>query len=359
MPENSSFLTEYGWNTLLSDKFDALTPPGDKLGRILRVDRGQCDIAAATGISRAVSGNEPLCTGDWVTLAGSGQIDRTETYTVTSILPRSSSIIRSSASGKSEGQILAANVDTVVVATAADGDIDLGRIERLLALTWESGATPVVALTKADAAQNIYDALAAISAVAPGATVLAVSAETHEGMDVLDAVLDGTVAILGPSGAGKSTLANALLGHSFLDTGTSRLDTGAVRAGDGKGRHTTVTRELIPLSGGRTLIDTPGLRGIGMWNAGEGIDKTFPEIEELISACRFSDCSHTSEPDCAVRNAVECGEIQERRLASYRKLQKENAWNASRSDTRLQAEHTREMKMRSRQLKARYRTRGQ
>lgn len=347
MPENNSFLTEYGWNTLLSDKFDALTPPGDTLGRVLRVDRGQCDIATATGISRAVSGNEPLCTGDWVTLAC-----RPETCTVTSILPRSSTIVRSSASGKSEGQILAANVDTVVVATAADGDVDLGRIERLLALTWESSATPVVALTKADAAQNIYDALAAVSAVAPGATVLAVSAETHEGMDVLDAVLDGTVAILGPSGAGKSTLANALLGHRFLDTG-------AVRTGDGKGRHTTVTRELIPLSGGRTLIDTPGLRGVGMWNAGEGIDKTFPEIEELISTCRFSDCSHTSEPDCAVRNAVECGEIQERRLASYRKLQKENAWNASRSDTRLQAERTREMKAISRRLKDHYRGRRQ
>ncbi|MDI9916213.1 ribosome small subunit-dependent GTPase A [Rhodococcus sp. IEGM 1379] len=352
MPENSSFLTEYGWNTILSEKFDALTPAGDKLGRVLRVDRGQCDIAAATGISRAVSGNEPLCTGDWVTLAGGFQTDWTETYTVTSILPRSSSIIRSSASGKSEGQLLAANVDTVVVATAADGDVDLGRIERLLALTWESGATPVVALTKADAAQNIYDALAAVSVVAPGATVLAVSAETHEGMDVLNAVLDGTVAILGPSGAGKSTLANALPGHSSLDTG-------AVRTGDGKGRHTTVTRELIPLSGGRTLIDTPGLRGVGMWNAGEGIDKTFPEIEELISICRFSDCSHTSEPDCAVRNAVECGEIQERRLASYRKLQKENAWNDSRNNARLQAEHTREMKVRSRQLKARYWARGQ
>ncbi|MCJ0904396.1 ribosome small subunit-dependent GTPase A [Rhodococcus sp. ARC_M6] len=352
MPENNSFLTEYGWNTLLSDKFDALTPPGDKPGRVLRVDRGQCDIAAATGISRAVSGNEPLCTGDWVTLAGSGQIDWPETYTVTSILPRSSSIIRSSASGKSEGQILAANVDTVVVATAADGDVDLGRIERLLALTWESGATPVVVLTKADVAQNIYDARTTVSAVAPGATVLAVSAETHEGMDVLDAVLDGTVAILGPSGAGKSTLANALLGHSFLDTG-------AVRTGDGKGRHTTVTRELIPLSGGRTLIDTPGLRGVGMWNAGEGIDKTFPEIEELIANCRFSDCSHTSEPECAVRRAVELGEVHERRLASYRKLQRENAWNATRSDARLQAERVREMKAISRRLKDHYRGRRQ
>jgi ribosome biogenesis GTPase len=161
------------------------------------------------------------------------------------------------------------------------------------------------------------------------------------------------VAILGPSGAGKSTLANALLG------GRGRLETGRVRTGDGKGRHTTVTRELIPFSGGRTLIDTPGLRGVGMWNAAEGIEKTFPEIEEFISSCRFSDCAHNSEPGCAVLGALERGDIDERRLRSYRKLQRENAWNAARSDARLQAERTREVKVLSRRIKDHYRGRRQ
>ncbi|KJF25146.1 ribosome small subunit-dependent GTPase A [Rhodococcus sp. AD45-ID] len=365
MPENSTLLTEYGWNATLSETFDALlvNSPDTEPGRVIRVDRGQCDVAVATGTVRALSGSTSLCTGDWVAvskvtrantaLATTGE---TETPTVTSIFPRSSSIVRSAASGKSEGQILAANVDTVVITTASDGDVDLGRIERLLALAWESGATPVVALTKTDAAPDISAVLAEVSAVAPGATVLAVSAETSEGMDILDAVLDGTVAILGPSGAGKSTLANALLG----DTAASCvLETGRVRAGDGKGRHTTVTRELIPFSGGRTLIDTPGLRGVGMWNAGEGIDKTFPEIEELISACRFSDCAHNSEPGCAVVGALERGDIDERRLRSYRKLQRENAWNAARSDARLQAERTREIKVLSRRIKDHYRGRRQ
>ncbi|NRI67937.1 ribosome small subunit-dependent GTPase A [Rhodococcus sp. MS16] len=371
MPENSTLLTEYGWNATLSETFDALlvNSPDTEPGRVIRVDRGQCDVAVATGTVRALSGSNSLCTGDWVavskvtrantTPANTTPVNttsETETPTVTSILPRSSSIVRSSASGKSEGQILAANVDTVVITTASDGDVDLGRIERLLALAWESGATPVVALTKTDAAPDISAVLIEVSAVAPGATVLAVSAETSEGMDILDAVLDGTVAILGPSGAGKSTLANALLG----DTAASCvLETGRVRAGDGKGRHTTVTRELIPFSGGRTLIDTPGLRGVGMWNAGEGIDKTFPEIEELISACRFSDCAHNSEPGCAVVGALERGDIDERRLRSYRKLQRENAWNAARSDARLQAERTREIKVLSRRIKDHYRGRRQ
>ncbi|MFE5873828.1 ribosome small subunit-dependent GTPase A [Rhodococcus sp. NPDC056506] len=360
MSENRTPLTEYGWNATLSNKFTTLASPDSAPGRVLRVDRGRCDVATAEGTVRALSGSDPLCTGDWVSVVDVPDSREPEMHTVTSILPRSSSIVRSSASGKSEGQILAANVDTVVIATASDGDVDLGRIERLLALTWESGATPVVALTKSDAAHYISDTLAEVSAVAPGATVLAVSAETNEGMDVLDAVLDGTVAILGPSGAGKSTLANALLADTALPTettGNNRLETGRVRAGDGKGRHTTVTRELIPFSGGRTLIDTPGLRGVGMWNTAEGIDKAFPEIEELIAECRFSDCAHNSEPGCAVLGALGRGDIDERRLASYRKLQRENAWNAARSDARLQAERTREIKVISRQLKSHYRGR--
>ncbi|MGC0366970.1 ribosome biogenesis GTPase [Rhodococcus sp. 27YEA15] len=346
MHERPSLLTDYGWNSLLSNRFEALIPRSEQPGRILRVDRGRCDVAIDSGIVRADDGRDRLCTGDWVSIA-----DGPEMHTVTSILPRTNSVVRSSASGKSERQLLAANVDTVLITCAADSDIDLGRIERLLALTWESGATPVIALTKIDAAQHISESLAQLYAVSPGAVVQAVSARTHEGMDVLDAVLEGTVAILGSSGSGKSTLANAF-------TGSGDLRTGRVRDVDGKGRHTTAWRELIPMSGGRTLIDTPGLRGVGMWNADDGIGKTFPEIEELISGCRFSDCSHIAEPGCAVLEAIENGDVDARRLASYRKLQKENEWNASRNDLRLQVERAHKMKARSRSLKDLNRVRG-
>src|SRR5690606_1129012 len=184
-------------------------------------------------------------------------------------------------------------------------------------------------LTKADAADDIP--LDEVRAVAPGATVLAVSASAELGLDVLGAVLDGTVALLGPSGAGKSTLANALLGREVFATN-------AVRDADKKGRHTTVHRELRPLPGGGTLIDTPGLRGVGLWDAAEGIGRTFSDIEELAAHCRFGDCAHESEPGCAVREAIASGAIAERRLTSYRKLAKENAWMSARTDKRLQAE---------------------
>ncbi|WP_425300608.1 ribosome small subunit-dependent GTPase A [Nocardia farcinica] len=267
---------------------------------------------------------------------------------VRALLPRHTAIVRSAASGRSEGQVLAANVDTVLICTAADGDVDLGRIERMLALVWESGAQPVVVLTKADAAEHVP--LDEVRAIAPDATVLAVSASAEIGLDVLTAVLDGTVALLGPSGAGKSTLANALLGREVFATNE-------VRAADKKGRHTTVHRELRPLPGGGTLIDTPGLRGVGLWDAAEGIGRTFSDIEELAASCRFSDCAHEAEPGCAVREAIEAGVLTARRLASYRKLAKENAWMAARTDKRLQAERDRAWRGIVKEQRRRYRER--
>ena len=258
--------------------------------------------------------------------------------------------MRSSVSARSEAQVLAANVDTVLVVTAIDGDVDLGRIERMLALAWESGATPVVVLTKADAIPDPASVVADVGAVAPGATVLAVSARTAEAIDILTAVLDGTVALIGPSGAGKSTLANTLLGEELLATND-------VRAVDGKGRHTTVHRELIPLPSGGALIDTPGLRGIGLWDAADGIELAFRDIEELAQHCRFDDCAHVAEPGCAVLEAVESGDLPQRRLDSYRKLTRENDWVAARSDARLQSERTRAVKSQSRALRQLYNNR--
>ncbi|WP_029894065.1 ribosome small subunit-dependent GTPase A [Nocardia brasiliensis] len=339
-------LVPYGWTEAVAEEYAALIEENCVPARVIRMDRSECDVATPTGLARArcpradaeVSG---LCTGDWVSIDADSAVRR--------LLPRRSVIMRSSVSGRSHGQVLAANVDTVLICTAADADVDLGRIERMLALAWESNAQPVVLLTKADAAVDIP--LDAVQAVAPGATVLAVSAETGAGVDVLTAVLDGTVALIGPSGAGKSTLANALLGQEVFATN-------AVRTADKKGRHTTVHRELRPLPNGGTLIDTPGLRGIGLWDAAEGIEKTFSDIESLAAQCRFGDCAHNGEPGCAVLAAIDSGELTQRRFDSYRKLAKENAWMAARTDRRLQAERHRQWREITKQQRQIYRERG-
>ncbi|WP_169846718.1 ribosome small subunit-dependent GTPase A [Rhodococcus marinonascens] len=325
-------LISYGWNDTLSHTFDNYLTDHREPGRVIRVNRGQCDVAVSRGIASAHTADHVLCTGDWVTLVARG-----DEIAVADLLPRRSAIVRSSASGRSEGQLLATNVDTVVITAALDTVLDLGRIERLLALAWESGAQPVVALTKSDIAQDVSIVISEVAAVAPAVTVIAVSGDTGDGLDVLTAVLTGTIALIGASGAGKSTLANALLGADLLATGR-------VRDGDNKGRHTTAHRELVPLPHGGTLIDTPGLRGVGMWDAADGIDKAFPEIDELSTHCRFKDCSHETEPGCAVLEAVECGELPERRIISYRKLIRENRRIAARTDVRLRADRGREMK---------------
>lgn len=339
-------LIPYGWNTTAYT-----VPEGAIPARVIRTDRGECDVATPAGLARAAlpradSAVSGLCTGDWVLLEpATGLLP----LAVTALLPRRGAISRSSVSGRSAGQVLAANVDTVLICVPADGDVDLGRIERLLALAWESGAQPVVVLTKADAAEDVP--LDSVRAVAPGAPVLAVSATSGDGLEVLTAVLDGTVVLLGPSGAGKSTLANALLGEEAFATG-------AVRASDGKGRHTTVHRELRPLPHGGTLIDTPGLRGIGLFDAADGLEKTFSDVENLARACRFGDCAHETEPGCAVRAALESGELTARRLASYRKLLRENAYMAARTDKRLAAERERAWREVHKQQRRMYRQRG-
>ncbi|PZG24586.1 GTPase RsgA [Spongiactinospora gelatinilytica] len=177
--------------------------------------------------------------------------------------------------------------------------------------------------------------------------VLAPGAATGEGIDVLSAMITGAVVLLGPSGAGKSTLGNTLLG-------TETLETGAVRAQDGKGRHTTVRRLLVPLPGGGVLIDTPGLRGVGLMDADEGLQQVFADIEELALGCRFGDCGHDSEPGCAVQAAIASGDLGERRLAGYRKLQRENEWATSRNDARLRARHGDRKKTITRSLRETY-----
>ncbi|MFG2474679.1 ribosome small subunit-dependent GTPase A [Streptomyces fagopyri] len=336
-------LQSYGWDDAWADEFAPYVAEGLLAGRVVRVDRGQCDVVTADGVLRAdtafVTPHDPLrvvCTGDWVAVEPAGNPRYVRTY-----LPRRTAFVRSTSSKRSEGQILAANVDYAVVAVSLAVELELGRIERFLALAWESGAQPVVVLTKADLVPDpvtLGHLVQDVETTAPGVAVLAVSAGTGDGLDALAAVLSGgTTVLLGQSGAGKSTLANALIGEDVMDVR-------AARDVDGKGRHTTTTRNLLALPGGGVLIDTPGLRGVGLWDAETGVGQVFSEIEEFAADCRFHDCAHAAEPGCAVLTAVESGALPERRLDSYRKLLRENQRIVAKTDARLREEIRRDWK---------------
>ncbi|MFI7439834.1 ribosome small subunit-dependent GTPase A [Nonomuraea indica] len=350
---SSSGLSRYGWTASLDNSFTEHREAGLVPARIVRVDRGRCDAVTESGPMRArlmtPHSPDPLlapCTGDWAALRPGAE------PALVTLLPRHSAIVRSSASRSSHGQVLAANVDIVGIAVSLAVPLDAAKLERLLALAWESGATPLVILTKADLAADAEAVRAEVGTLAPGVDVQVTSVATGQNLDVLTALLSGTTVLLGPSGAGKSSLCNALLGEDVLATGETR-------AQDGKGRHTTVRRELLPLPGGGVLIDTPGLRGISLHDAADGLERAFAEIERLARDCRFGDCAHQSEPGCAVQAAIGAGELTERRLNSYRKLQRENAWEASRTDARLRGERTNRQKAITSHLRATYKFREQ
>ncbi|MEU9114038.1 ribosome small subunit-dependent GTPase A [Streptomyces sp. NPDC048483] len=340
-------LTAYGWDDGFAERFTPYAGQGFVPGRIVRVDRGRLDAVVADGDgvrtvladTALVATSDPMrvpCTGDWAVIdLENGRVGDHVDGVVRALLPRRTAFVRSASSKRSEGQILAANVDHAVIAVSLAEELDLGRIERFVSLAWESGAQPLVALTKADLApdpEGLAHLVADAETAAPGVQVLAVSSATGGGVEVLAAVLaGGTSVLLGRSGAGKSTLANALVGEYVQDVQ-------AIRDRDGKGRHTTTTRDLLALPGGGVLIDTPGLRGVGMWDAEAGLARTFSDVEALAGECRFHDCAHETEPGCAVLAAVENGALPERRLVSYRKLQRENLRIVAKTDARVRAE---------------------
>ncbi|WP_340374465.1 ribosome small subunit-dependent GTPase A [Streptomyces sp. SS7] len=340
-------LLPYGWSDTVAAGFAAQEARrGLSPGRVVRVDRGSCEVVtvdrsgravcvrAGTGSPVSADSTAQLCTGDWVTVDA-------EQHVVRAVLPRRTAFVRAVSSRRSDGQVLAANVDRVLIAVSLADELDLGRVERFLSLAWESGGEPVVVLTKADLvpdATTLSYLVEDTERVAPGARVLPVSAATGQGMGLLaDVLREGTAALLGMSGAGKSTLANALTG-----TDAQRVD--ATRDGDGKGRHTTTARDLLPLPGGGVLIDTPGLRGVGLWDADGGLAQAFTDVEALARGCRFQDCSHRAEPGCAVLAAAEDGTLPLRRLENYHKLVRENERIAARSDARLSADLLRDWK---------------
>ena len=303
---------------------------------LTRVDRSAYDVLTPAGPGRVPSVEDELTVGDWLALDGD---------VVVECLPRTSLLVRGDVRGRSRPQPLAANVDVVLLCLGLSGPLPVRRLERLLALAWESGATPVVLLTKADLCDDLDGAIRQVQPYAPGCEVVTVSAADGD-VAALAPYATQTLVLLGASGAGKSTVVNALMGGDVMATGD-------IRDVDGKGRHTTTHRELLLLPGGGIVIDTPGLRGVALHAADDGLSLAFSDVEELASACRFADCGHRTEPGCAVLASVVSGDLGQDRVDSWRKLQREMAFQARRTDARLRAEEAKKWKQISKAQRAR------
>ncbi len=317
-------------------------PPAEALpGRVVRVERGGCAVALADG-EHAARSTLAVAVGDWVVVRR-----RRDDLLVGAVAPRWSQLTRRDAEGLT--QVLAANIDIVFITAPADR-LSAARVERETVVAWDSGAQPVVLLTKSDLAEP--GLVEQLRARLVGVDVIATSAVTGAGVDrVADALRPcRTAVLLGPSGAGKSSLANTLLG-------TDRLAVGDVRAGDRRGRHTTSVRQLLAVPTGGVLIDTPGLRSLAL-AGGEGVSSTFPDVEALAARCRFADCHHEQEPGCAVVAAVDAGELDARRVANYHKLRRELDFQLRRDDPFARSEAERHLKIRSKAARRMYRDRA-
>ena len=337
-------LADLGWSEREETLFAPLAESGFVPGRVSRVDRGLPLVVTAAGTVRAEPATHLVKTrgeagsravvGDWVALA---EPEGHDMPIIEAILPRKTAFARKDPGEQTEEQVLIANVDLVFVVQSLSGrGINVRRLERELVLAWESGAVPVVVLTKADIAEDIDYQRALATDAAPDVDVIVESAITGLGLDEIRArIAPGvTAALLGGSGVGKSTLINRLVGEEVQSTK-------AVRKADNKGRHTTVAREMVMVPGAGIIVDTPGMRAIALWDAEDGIASAFPDIDALSDRCRFGDCTHTSEPGCAVIAAVEAGELPLRRLESYRKLSAELVELAHRQDRKAWAEKER------------------
>ncbi|MGC2191123.1 MAG: ribosome small subunit-dependent GTPase A [Candidatus Dormiibacterota bacterium] len=339
-------LIPLGWDRSLEEAFLDLGPGLGRPARVSRVDRGRCTVLGPEP-SRADSAHQLIATGDWV-VVGPGQ-QAGDHLQVAAVLPRRTAFVRDRSGAETGAQVIAANVDRVLLLCGLDLDQSSGRLERYLALAWQSGAVPVVVLTKSDTSgeSELAEALQWARSIALDVDVRAVSAITGNGLPELaeEHLAPGrTVALLGPSGVGKSSLVNALAGRELMPTGDTRRD--------GKGRHTTTHGQLLVLPDRGVLLDTPGMRGLGLWDAAEGLVQTFVDLEELADRCRFSDCHHGNEPGCAVMAAISEGSLKPERLESWRKLQRElKSLAARQGDLLLRQEAQRHWKALSREAR--------
>ncbi len=356
-------LTDWGWDDAHATEFVPRAIAGHEPGRVLVEDRGSYLVATADGDARAtVSGRFRFdaelegqpgfpVVGDWVALQPTGDPDH---RLIQGLIPRRTAVIRRAPADRSSPeQVLAANVDLLLIVTSLNAELNPRRLERYLAVAWSSGAQPVLVLNKADLASDVESAVASVAPIAGGAPVHAVSARTGTGLVELAARFgDGrTAALIGSSGVGKSTLLNALAGAEVEDTG-------AIREDDDRGRHTTTRRHLVHVPGRGLILDTPGMRELGLTDDDGGIDAAFADIDELAVGCRFHDCRHDREPGCAVRGAIAAGSLDPARLANRRKLDRETARAEAQNDPRARAERRRQYRMMhtavSRHMKMKY-----
>jgi ribosome biogenesis GTPase len=328
-------LASYGWSDELQAQFDSLATRALVPARVTVQQRGLYTLASELGeLTGELSGRfqfdaghgEYPVAGDWVAVAARPGERRAVIHAV---LPRRTAFVRKAAGDSLGEQVVAANLDTVFLVTSLNADFNLRRLERYLAAAWESGAEPAIVLTKADLCDDVERFVLEAESIAFGVPVHAVSAVTGRGLPELRGYLGPgrTAVLLGTSGVGKSTLVNALAGEELLATQEIRED-------DGRGRHTTSHRELVLLPGGGLILDTPGMRELGLWDAAAGVSDAFEDVEKLFADCRFADCAHESEPGCAVRRALADGTLDEVRWESYVKLQRELAHLDRKGDPR-------------------------
>lgn len=321
-------LQALGWNIFFQEAFAPYQVKGFTVGRIslehkqmyrVLTEQGEM-LAEVTGKMRhqAEGRADFPAVGDWVVISTRIEEQRASIH---AILPRQSKFSRKIAGSTTEEQIVATNIDTVFLVNALNADFNIRRVERYLLMAWESGSSPVIILSKADLCADVEDKVREMESVALGVPIHIISSETGIGLENLAPYLkEGkTVALLGSSGVGKSTLINTLLGEY-------KQEVKEIREDDHKGRHTTTHRELISLSGGGLLIDTPGMRELHLWDSDEGLNQSFSDVESLFEDCRFRDCQHGNEPGCAVQEALRNGDLDQARFNSYTKLQKELAY---------------------------------
>ena len=350
-----SLRERFGWNDFFEQQIGEEPRAGLQWARVVEEQRGQYRVAGDVDGWAEVSGRfrhespHPAdfpAVGDWVGVEN-GIIHRR--------LNRRSTVSRAAAGRAVDEQVLAANVDTIFLVTALVQDLSVRRLERYLTMVWDAGAVPVVLLNKADLSADPEAQRESVRARLPMVDVFVVSAlqpGDAGGLDALSRYLGRaqTVALLGSSGVGKSTLINRLLGAEALRTG-------ALSDVDGKGRHTTTSRQLVELPGGALLIDTPGMRELLPWADGAAVDAAFDDITALAAECRFGDCAHQSEPGCAVRDAVDAGRLDADRLENYRRLGREAAFEERKRDKAAAAEHKRRWKQIHQAAKALYKDR--
>jgi ribosome biogenesis GTPase len=354
-------LAELGWDEALAAQFEPWKEKeGVQPGRVaiefnhnyrVYVDGGEIDAVVAGRLRHHAAGRGELpAVGDWVVVRLRGGEDR---GAIQAVLPRRSRFSRRAAGQVTDEQVVAANADVVFIVMGLDDDFNLRRLERYLLLARESGAGPVVLLTKPDLSADVPSQVAAASALADGVPVHVLSPKANEGVDQVRAYLTAgrTGALLGSSGVGKSTIINRLVGSDLRRTRE-------VRESDSRGRHTTTHRELVKLPEGGLIIDTPGMRELQLWDVGDAMRETFDDIEALAAGCYFTDCRHREEPRCAVKAAVAGGRVAAARLESYQKLQDELAHLAAQQDERARLEEKRQAKLGSKALRARLREKG-